>query len=98
MAWKDISSFSAGDKVCTPNAFELNAGGFRLRVHRHIHHAPDAWLLTCDPWFKCLGLGSGTAETACGDALRVVLGRVDGAAYALRSNVEMSCGTPSAPI
>ena len=86
MAWKDISSFSQGDKVRAPDVFELNAGGFQLRVHRHINHSPDAWLLTCEPWFKCHGIGSGTAETACGDALRVVLGRIDDAADALRSN------------
>ena len=87
MAWKDISSFSQGDKVRTPNAFELNADGFRLRVHRHMHHAPGEWLLTCEPWFKCHCIGSGTAETACADAVGVVLGRLADAEYKLRSNV-----------
>jgi hypothetical protein len=64
MQWKDISSFSQGDKVRTPKTFTTKAGKLSIVVTRHIHHAPDVWVLTCEPWFSKFVAGTGTADEA----------------------------------
>lgn len=51
MEWKDISSFSQGQKDRTPTTFEAKFGKLRLVVTRHIHHEPTDWLIRCDPFF-----------------------------------------------
>lgn len=48
--WKDISSWSKGDKDRTPKAWEVRIGDhFRLCVHRHMAFPPDVWCMTLTP-------------------------------------------------
>lgn len=45
--WKDISSYSRGDRDRTPHSWECKVAGIRLVVTRHIHHDPSDWLVRC---------------------------------------------------
>jgi hypothetical protein len=52
MKWKDVSSYSRGDKERVPDIWEIgDRKTVRVCVHRHIHYPKDMWLLTCLPWF-----------------------------------------------
>lgn len=44
---RDISTHVKGDKERKPTVIEVEAGGIKFRVHRHISY-PGTWLLTCD--------------------------------------------------
>lgn len=70
--WKNTSSFSQGDKDRTPNCWTTKAGRIRIVVHRHIHHAPDVWLLSCDALRIGNELKSRDIEDAKGEALAIV--------------------------
>jgi len=60
--WRDISSYSQGDKVRTPHSFEARAGGVRIVVTRR--HGCDGWFLNCDPWFSLHEMGEMSADEA----------------------------------
>ena len=81
--WKDETSYSRSDAERVPRAWVAEAGGLKVSVHRHIHHAPDAWLLTCRPWFECHDLPSKAAPMAKSGGLPLVIGRVIGPARGL---------------
>ncbi|WP_341744698.1 hypothetical protein [Azonexus hydrophilus] len=81
--WKDVSSYSQDDKVREPRTFELRVAGTRLVVTRHIHHAPDAWVLNFSPFVEGLEVGRGTAEEAKGAALEVVRAKLNEVLVAL---------------
>lgn len=66
--WKDISSFSRGEKDRTPTTWEFNVASHRLRVHRHIH-SPGKWLLSGQPFFDQFELDSSEAEAAKAEAI-----------------------------
>jgi hypothetical protein len=76
MEWKDDTSYSRSDAERVPRSWVIEAGGFKLSVHRHIYHAPDAWLLTCHPWFECHALPSKAAPMAKQQALELVRKRL----------------------
>ena len=65
MNWKDDSSYSQHDKERIPRIYNAKlTKDFVVTVHRHIHYAPDMWLLTCEPFFKQKELCTGSAEEA----------------------------------
>ena len=70
--WKDISSFSQGEKDKTPKTFETYVVSFRIVVTRHIGFKPDEWILRCEPMFKYYIIGIGSAEEAQGAAIVAV--------------------------
>lgn len=43
---RDISTHSQGDTERKPNVIEIDSGGIKFKVHRHIYY-PDTWLLSC---------------------------------------------------
>lgn len=43
---RDISTHSQGDTERKPNIIEIDSGGIKFKVHRHIYY-PDTWLLSC---------------------------------------------------
>ncbi len=86
MKWKDVSSFSQGDKARIPCSFELRAAGIRIAVSRHIHYAPDAWVLRCEPFTTGTEISNGTADEAMDLAVEYVLSHLDKAAAVLRHN------------
>jgi hypothetical protein len=46
--WEDATSYSRGEKNRTPSMWRVVTDkGMRVFVHRHIHYAPDQWLLSC---------------------------------------------------
>ena len=46
MQWKDITTYSHGDRVRTPRVWELDFGNrILLTVHRHIYYE-DTWLMS----------------------------------------------------
>lgn len=77
--WKDETSYSRSDTERVPRAWVTAGGGLKISVHRHIHHAPDAWLLTCAPWFQCHELRSKAAPIAKQQALDMVRERLSAA-------------------
>jgi len=46
IAWKDVTSYSRGNKERIPSTLETEICGFSLFIHRHIHN-PGTWLLSC---------------------------------------------------
>lgn len=46
IAWKDVTSYSRGNKERIPRILEAEICGFTLTIHRHIH-IPGTWLLSC---------------------------------------------------
>lgn len=46
-AWKDITTFSRGDKERTPRTYEIILGAVVLTVTRWIHGDPGRWYLDC---------------------------------------------------
>lgn len=83
MNWKDISSYSRYDEAREPVTFTLQLNGLKLVVTRHIHHAPDAWVLTCQPWFEQREVSKGTADEAKATALTLVRSKLAEATDAL---------------
>lgn len=75
--WKDESCFSQGTVDRTPTTWTLDTGMYvRITVTRHIHHAPDAWVLVChdlriDSKLKSKGIDEAKAE-----AVRFVTARL----------------------
>jgi len=50
--WRDITSYSQGDKARIPTTFELRlTPHFRICVVRGHRYAPDVWVVHCHPWF-----------------------------------------------
>lgn len=72
MQWKDISSYSQRDTDRTPKTWELKVARLTVIVTRHIHHAPDAWVLSCDPFCSAFEIGNGTADEAKSAAVEFV--------------------------
>lgn len=70
--WKDISSFSQRDKVREPRTFVMEVAGLSITVTRHMHYAPTDWLLCCDPFFREVVIGTGTADDAKVAAIKAV--------------------------
>lgn len=83
MNWKDTSSYSQSNKVREPVTFTLLVASLKIVVTRHIHHAPDAWVLTCQPWFEQREVGNGTADEAKAVALTLVRSKIAEAANAM---------------
>ena len=77
MKWKNESSFSQSDKDRTPNCWVAKAGCFKLTVHRHIHHSPTAWLLSCDGVrLECRELAATDIDAAKQEAIEIVYKRL----------------------
>lgn len=53
--WKDKTKRGAFGEI---ESSETKLGGFKLSVHRHIHHEPDTWLASCHPLFQAKPLAS----------------------------------------
>lgn len=95
MNWKDVSSYSKGDTDRSPRTVQLDVAGLRVVVTRHIYHAPEDWVLNCEPWFSQRKVGDGTLEDAKETALYLVRARLAGAVSALTPNAALT-GSPSA--
>ncbi len=76
MEWEDETSYSRSDTERAPRVWATACAGLKISVHRHIHHAPDAWLLTCAPWFASHELKSKAAPIAKQQALDLVRERL----------------------
>lgn len=72
MHWKDITSYSQGEKDRTPRSFVVNVGGLRIVVTRHIYAKKDEWVLNCSPWFDLFVVGTGSADVAKAAAIIAV--------------------------
>ncbi len=62
--WKDITSYSQGDKDRTPRTFEMAAGKMRLLVTRHRDLEPTEWKMEMQGCFGYTMRGNKTAEFA----------------------------------
>jgi uncharacterized damage-inducible protein DinB len=49
--WVDVTSFSQNAKDRTPRTWRAQFGRFKMTLTRHIYHAPDAWVATCEGVF-----------------------------------------------
>lgn len=81
--WKDVTTYSRDDKDRLPRVWHLDCGDMRVAVHKHIHYAPDAWLLTCSPFFDKRELCAKDADDAKAEALALVREKVKTLAEAL---------------
>ena len=86
MQWKDISSYSQRDTDRTPKTWALKAAGLKIVVTRHIHHAPDAWVLSCEPFCGGIEIGTGTADEAKAAAVEIVRMNLEQCIAALTPN------------
>lgn len=86
MKWKDISSYSQGDREKKPRTVRLDVAGLKIVITRHIHNAPDDWVLNCEPWFNGRKVGDGALEDAKETALYLVRDRLAEATAALVPN------------
>lgn len=47
MTWQDTTSYSRGERgTIEPKEWTLETETLRITIHRHMHHAKDAWVLT----------------------------------------------------
>lgn len=83
MEWKDETSYRQGDTDRTPKTWVLGVAGLRIVVSRHIHFAPDEWVLTCEPWFNKKVISNGTEGEAKEAALSAVRNCVATALFVL---------------
>ncbi len=74
--WIDETSYSKSDKERSPKVWKLKSKDLPLIVHRHIHYGPDAWLVTCDPWFNRYELRTTEEEQAKAMAINLVRTRL----------------------
>lgn len=59
--WKDITSYSQGDKERVPRVWKIHFGDFELTVHRHIYYDPKMWLAS-SPLFERREMGEDLEE------------------------------------
>jgi hypothetical protein len=70
--WKDITSYSRGDKERIPTIFSLNAGNFRIVImNSHIYYK-GLWVLDAAPFFNLVQLKAKTKEEAQEEAVHIV--------------------------
>jgi hypothetical protein len=74
MNWKNITSYSRGDNERIPRTWELSIDPVRIVITRHIHHAPDVWVLLCSPFCNQYEISNGTADEAKDAAVKYVHG------------------------
>lgn len=73
MNWKDISSFSSGEKDRTPKSWSCITGSsLRLVVTRHID-VPGKWVARAEPYFNMKTLKSLEVEKAKVEAIELLL-------------------------
>jgi len=77
--WKDITSFSQGEKDRTPRTWQIQVGRVRVVVTRHIHYSPTAWLLRCENFGIEEVLASSDIEDAKKEALATIRSILSGA-------------------
>ena len=82
--WKDVSSYSRGDKERIPSAWLLKAGYVRIVVHRHIHYPKDQWLLSCEPFYNNFELKNKDISKAKKSAISMVYKQLKSAIVVLR--------------
>ena len=73
MNWKDISSYSQGDRERIPRIWNCRIGRMSITVHRHIHYPDWQWLLSCMPFFTNHELPFQDVEMAKEEAIKLVL-------------------------
>lgn len=87
LTWKDTTSYSQHARNRTPGEWQTQASWIRITVHRHIHYAPDAWLLSTVPaLFERWELVSKSADGAKLEAEMMVRERLELAVNALRTD------------
>jgi len=69
--WKNVTSYSRGEKDRTPRVWDARIGQFRLSVHRHIYFKPDVWLCSCHGICDCQPLESKDIDQAKVEALQM---------------------------
>ena len=76
-AWKDITSYRAGEKERVPQTYEAKSGWLRVAVTRHIHH-PGDWLLRCNlPGLEMVTVATGDdVKIAKRNALKLIENRL----------------------
>ena len=84
--WKDISSYSRGDKAREPSSFQRRAGKLVIVVTRHIHYSADEWVLTCEPLIAPTVISKGSADEAKIAALKTVRENLEAALATLSSD------------
>jgi hypothetical protein len=64
--WKNVTSYSQGDKERKPRTWEARFGGLRIVVTRHMDYEKDQWVLRChDLHLERLLASKDVKEAAC---------------------------------
>lgn len=83
--WKDISSYSKNEDR-TPRTWEAHFGEFKLVLTRHIHHAPDVWVTSCDGLFDRLEMTNKDLHGAAQEAKRKLSTRLETALHEIHQS------------
>jgi hypothetical protein len=75
--WRDETTYSRDDKDRNPSIWNLYAGNLKITVHRHIHYAPDIWLLSCSDFYDKYELPDKDVEKAKKRAISLVSEKVE---------------------
>lgn len=72
--WKDITSYSQGDRKRVPSTWQLRlTSDTRIVVMRDHRADPDNWTMHCEPWFNTKSLGLPSTIENPGEAQRRAL-------------------------
>lgn len=64
--WKNVTSYSQGDKERKPRTWEARFGALRIVVTRHMDYEKDQWVLRChDLHLERLLASKDVTEAAC---------------------------------
>lgn len=82
--WKDISTHSKSDEKRIPVSWEFSCKGIRVVVSRHIHHNPDVWLLSCEPFLNLYELKNKDIDAAKEESIKIVTKCLENALQSLK--------------
>lgn len=82
--WRDITSYSRGERGCTPRSFQIDFEELRLVVTRRICY-PGAWVATCEPFFELQRLRSEGIDDAKAEAMQNLADELKLATHALKT-------------
>jgi hypothetical protein len=89
--WRDVSSYSQGQKERLPRTFSLALPSFSVVVTRHLHYPPDVWVLRCpELGMDTHPLESSSLELAQFEAMKLVREKLAANLKALEDTLTVS--------
>jgi hypothetical protein len=87
--WKDATGWGLDEEKSEPRVWLLDLGKVNIRLHRHVQHDAEEWLITCrELSIERQPLGKLPLEEARTEALRVVSGWLQAAQAGLEDHMK----------